>query len=106
MIDRIIIKNFKSCFTISEILNSKPPSATRDVWEGIRGGSSKACLVGTDEVTITVYGTLAHESRQNWEYMIAFSPGDGRVNRERFQVGNIAYSVPEPDSRRSRSSGQ
>ena len=93
-----VLQGIGSGFTISEILDGKPPSATREVWEGIRGGSSNACFVGTDEVTITAYGTLAaDESRKSWEYMIAFSPADGRVNRERFQVGDIAYSVPESE---------
>jgi len=101
-----VLQGIGSGFTVSEILDGKPPSAVREVWEGIRGGSSNACFVGTDEVTITAYGTLADESRQNWEYMIAFSPADGCVNRERFQVGDIVYSVPrseQPTSARERS---
>ena len=88
-----VLQGIGNGFTISEILDGKPPSAAREVWEGIRGGSPYACFVGTDEVTITAYGTLEDESRQKWEYVIAFSPGDGRVNSERFQVGDIAYSV-------------
>ena len=88
-----VLQGIGSGFTISEVLDGKPRSATSEVWEGIRGGSSNVCFVGTDEVAITVYGTLEDESQQNWEYMIAFSPADARVNRERFQIGEIAYSV-------------
>ena len=33
-------------YTVSEILDGKPRSATNEVWEGIRGGSAKACFEG------------------------------------------------------------
>ena len=38
-----VLQGIGSGFTISEIFDGKPPSATREMWEGIRGGSSKAC---------------------------------------------------------------
>lgn len=91
-----VLQGIGSGFTISEILDGKPPSATTEVWEGIRGGSSNACFFGTDEVTITVCGILDGESWQKWKYMISFSPAFGRVNREEFQVGDVAWQSPIP----------
>ena len=35
-------------FTIEEILNGKPKSASSEVWEPLRGGSDKATFVSTD----------------------------------------------------------
>ena len=89
-----VLQGIGNGFTISEILDGKPRSATSEVWEGIRGGSSNACLFGTDEVTISACGTLDGESRQRWKYMIAFSPAQGRVNRESFQLGDVAWAAP------------
>ena len=39
-----VLQGIGNGFTISEILDGKPRSATSEVWEGIRGGSSNACL--------------------------------------------------------------
>ena len=50
-------------FTISEVLDGKPRSATTEVWEGIRGGSSNASYFGTDVATIGVFGTSETDSR-------------------------------------------
>ena len=47
-----VLQGIGNGFTISEILDGKPRSATSEVWEGIRGGSSNACFFGTNEVTI------------------------------------------------------
>ena len=89
-----VLQGIGNGFTISEILDGKPRSATSEVWEGIRGGSSNACFFGTNEVTITACGTLDGEPSQRWNYMITFSPAHGRVNRERFQVGDVAWTAP------------
>ena len=149
MIDRIIIKNFKSLrrvdlalgrmnlfigangsgksnlldamrvlqgigngFTISEILDGKPKSATSAVWEGIRGGSKYACFAGpgaTRDVTFEVHGRFAggpelawvgQEKRDsegepalNWELLLAFSPDSACVTRERFKVDAVIYDT-------------
>ena len=53
-----VLQGIGNGFTISEILDGKSRSATSEVWEGIRGGSSNACFFGTNEVTITACGTL------------------------------------------------
>ena len=52
-------------FTISEILDGKPRSATSAVWDGIRGGSRGACFADVrdnsvnEDVTIEVHGRFA-----------------------------------------------
>ena len=139
MIDRIIIKNFKSLrkvdlslgrlnlfigtnasgksnflealrilqgigngYNMGEILDGKPRSATNEVWEGIRGGSAKAAIAGTEgigEVTISAYGRLKEEPQRQWDYRIAFSPAQAWVTRERIQVETDFYEsapVSEP----------
>ena len=37
-------------FTIEEILNGKPRSATNEVWEGIRGGKEYTCFSYADSI--------------------------------------------------------
>ncbi len=133
MIDRIVIKNFKSFrnvdlklgrmnlfigtnasgksnflealrvlqgigngFTIGEILDGKPKSATTEVWEGIRGGSRYACYDGAGEngeVTLEVHGRLEGEPERRWEYSITFLPAAGQVVRERLQSGAVIYEA-------------
>lgn len=90
-----VLQGIGNGFTISEILDGKPKSATSVVWDGIRGGSAKACFVGSSqagEVSITASGTFRPDAIQRWEYDIAFTPEDGKVTRERLQVdGNDIY---------------
>lgn len=81
-------------FTISEILDGKPKSATSEVWDGIRGGSAKACFSddgGSGEVSFIVSGRLGGKTGKPWEFAIAFTPADGRVTRERLKVGTDLY---------------
>ena len=85
-----VLQGIGNGFTISEVLDGKPKSATSEVWDGIRGGSSKACSAGADgsgAVTIEAHGTLEDGTSETWELLIAFSPADGRVTRERFTDG-------------------
>ena len=72
-----VLQGIGNGFTISEILDGKPSSATRDVWEGIRGGSSQAHFVGadeTDDVTIQAFGRLEGKLQPQWDFLISFSP--------------------------------
>jgi predicted ATPase len=74
-------------FTISEILDGKPKSATSEVWDGIRGGSSKACFSDSDssgEVSISASGKI---DGKDWLYGISFTPQDGKVTQERLSAG-------------------
>ena len=83
-----VLQGIGNGFTINEILDGKPKSATSQVWDGIRGGSSKACfgeIDDTDGITINVHGGLEENKPPSWELSIAFSPAAGRVTREYFK---------------------
>lgn len=87
-----VLQGIGSGFTISEILDGKPKSATSEVWDGIRGGSAKACFAdgnGSGEVSLTVSGKLGERT---WEYMISFLPADGKVTQERLNVDGDIYN--------------
>ena len=98
-----VLQGIGNGFTISEILDGKPRSATSEVWEGIRGGSSNACFFGTDEVSITAYGTLEEESRLRCGYTINFSPAGGHILRESFHVGDTSYCTSITERRENSS---
>ena len=86
-------------FTIDEILNGKPRSATGEVWERIRGGTTHARFSGSDgadEITIKVYGKwdagLAVNWPDGWEYHISFSPNiRSEVTNEYINTKELIY---------------
>ena len=94
-----VLQGIGSGFTISEILDGKPRSASSDMWEGIRGGSSRIRLAGADrkEVRITVEGRIGRQRSSDrtrrfmtrrWKFQIDFSPEEGKINQERLQIGS------------------
>ncbi len=97
-----LLQGIGNGFTIGEILDGKPKSATSEVWEGIRGGSAKACFLSgseSGEVTITATGRFANSPMVDdilglrWEFLIAFTPADGKVTRERLKMlGSEIYN--------------
>jgi predicted ATPase len=87
-----VLQGIGNGFTISEILDGKPKSATSEVWDGIRGGSAGACFAGgetTSEVGFTVFGEVAGKSL---EYRISFSPHEGKVTQESLSVNGELYT--------------
>ena len=112
-----VLQGIGNGFTIGEILDGKPRSATSEVWDGIRGGSRLACFVGssddgrTDEVTIELHGRFTGgpgwtwvgmeerdakgEPALGWELLISFSPTTGCVTRERFRVDAVIYDTEQ-----------
>ena len=112
-----VLQGIGNGFTISEILDGKPRSATSAVWEGIRGGSRRACFAGAGEdrgdgdVTIEVHGRFAGgpgrtwvgmeerdskgEPALKWELLISFSPTAGCVTRERFKADRVIYDTDD-----------
>ena len=114
-----VLQGIGNGFTISEILDGKPRSATSAVWDGIRGGSRGACFADVrdnsvnEDVTIEVHGRfeggplqkwLDSEKRRSdgepalsWELLIAFSPAAGCVTRERFKVAKVIYDTDGVD---------
>lgn len=112
-----VLQGIGNGFTISEILDGKPRSATNAVWEGIRGGSDRVCFFGpgddgrSEQVSIEVHGRFAggplrswlgQEERRSdgepalkWELLMAFSPTAGCVSRDRFKVGKVIYDTDQ-----------
>jgi energy-coupling factor transporter ATP-binding protein EcfA2 len=90
-----VLQGIGNGFTISEILDGKPKSATSEVWDAIRGGSAKATFAGpgahSGEVAFTVWGRLPGSARKPWQYSIAFAPEAARVTRESLSVGTDIY---------------
>ena len=89
-------------FTVGEILDGKPRSATTEVWDGVRGGSARACFAGghhetedqdarpapnSDEVKVEASGKLAGGGYRSWRFSTTLTPRLGRVARERFECG-------------------
>lgn len=112
-----VLQGIGNGLTISEILDGKPRSATSAVWDGVRGGSGRACFVGAGEngrngdVTIEAHGRFGGgpvrrwlgmaergadgQPAMNWELLIAFSPLAGCVIRERFKVDKVIYDTDQ-----------
>lgn len=88
-----VIQGIGNGFTINEIFDGKPKSATSEVWDGIRGGSSHACFSGscTQEIIIQVSGTLQSNVDQRWTYRIVFSPQTGKVIDERLDTDRVIF---------------
>jgi len=87
-----VLQGIGNGFTISEILDGKPRSATSEVWEGIRGGSASARLARLgpdDDVRFKACGHL--DDVRAWEYDISFAPVEGKVTRERLKVGDELF---------------
>jgi len=82
-------------FTLSEILDGKPKSATSEVWEGIRGGSVGAAFAFDDADKPTVFevtGRLPDQHNTGFEFTIAFSAQEGHFREERMSVsGKLIY---------------
>lgn len=86
-------------FTIDEILNGKPQGANSDVWEQIRGGSTKARFISkiaegkhSQEIAILFRIRMHLPTVSNSElisYSIAFSARDGWVVLEDLSVGKV-----------------
>jgi predicted ATPase len=83
-------------FTIREILDGKPKSATSEVWEGIRGGSSGIAFAFADggrPTSLKVDGRLPGKDGSAFEFLIAFSAQEGRFREERLSVsGRTIYN--------------
>ncbi len=100
-----VLQGIGNGFTISEILDGKPRSATNEVWQALRGGKSKTLYTGSDsrEVRITVEGSFPSGNFMGrpkergprrrrmqacpWQLLIAFLPEEGKVTHENLFVG-------------------
>jgi energy-coupling factor transporter ATP-binding protein EcfA2 len=87
-------------FTLREILDGKPKSATSEVWEGIRGGSTRigfACEGGDKPTSFQVVGMLSDEGGSRLDFTIAFSSEKGIFLEERLSDSGRAIYEAKPE---------
>ncbi|MBI2948033.1 MAG: AAA family ATPase [Verrucomicrobia bacterium] len=94
-----VIQGIGYGFTIGEVLDGKPKSATSEVWDAIRGGSANALFRdGNDNSSVgeAVRLTLRLAPKQRLgdtqEFMVALSALDGCVREERLTCGKDIYN--------------
>jgi predicted ATPase len=89
-------------FTLHEILDGKPKSATSEVWEGIRGGSTKIGFASEEAdkpTSFQVAGKLPDGDTGDFEFMIAFSVEEGLFREERLSLSRDIFYEAEPGRR-------
>ena len=87
-------------FTLSEILDGKPKSATSEVWEGIRGGSKGigfAFADGDKPTQFQVAGKLPKGNDTGFEFTIAFSARETYLLEECLSVSDEAIYDSSPE---------
>lgn len=78
-----VLQGLAHGFTIDEVLNGKPRSATRESWEPIRGGSANAWFRGGDSQTIAIeVGVPLRWKATTVSFAVSFDPVRGRVVQE------------------------
>ena len=81
-----VLQGIGNGYTIGEILDGKPKSATNESWAGIRGGSAKACFDGDDAkptFAIQVAGLIFDEDvKHDWRYAVRIEPRRGHIVQE------------------------
>jgi predicted ATPase len=84
-----ILQGIGNGFTLLEILDGKPRSATSEVWEAIRGGSARAAFTtapGQDRLVFEVAGRFEPENGKRWSYRIEFLAREGRLCQEKLSL--------------------
>ena len=78
-----VLQGIGNGYTIGEILDGKPKSATNESWDGIRGGSARACFDGDDAkptFAIQVAGLIFDEDvKHAWVYRVHIEPRRGHI---------------------------
>lgn len=91
-----VLQGIGNGFTVGEILDGKPKSATSEVWEPIRGGSAKTHFVGDSSASFG-FEVLAQDpvegAKSTWtaEYGVGFSASQQRLTDEWFAVGKPIF---------------
>jgi predicted ATPase len=81
-------------FTLREILDGKPKSATSEVWEGIRGGSARISFASEDASTPTSFQVAGRLRDRTFEFVVAFVADDARLREERLTLSrDIIYQA-------------
>lgn len=88
-----VLQGIGNGFTLLEVLDGKPRSATSEVWEAIRGGSAKASLAtgpGEDRLVFDVQGRFDDDTGNAWQYRIEFLAREGRLCQEKLSLNGRA----------------
>jgi predicted ATPase len=101
-----LLQGIGNGFTISEILNGKPRTATSEVWEGMRGGAEFATFRPNNEVvaadvpiTLEVTVQLKKQDLYEFTYHIEFSAKRGKVEAEWLSTpGHVIFDSTKVDS--------
>ena len=95
-----VLQGVGNGYTVSEILDGKPRSATNEVWEGVRGGSAKACFEGKRrrrQFSITVKGVVSSPFGREWKYSVEVQPERGWSLQESLTVDAELIYESMPD---------
>jgi hypothetical protein len=89
-----VLQGIGNGFTVDEIFNGKPRSATSAEWAGIRGGSAKAAFAAIGKTDLARKSTsvsfavdMRHELGSKAKYEIEFDLNHGTVENDRFTDG-------------------
>lgn len=85
-----VLQGVGNGYTVTEILDGKPRGATNEAWDGIRGGSAKACFEGRRRrrsFCIEVGGQLSGSRGRAWRYAVTMSPECGWIKQESLELG-------------------
>jgi predicted ATPase len=87
-------------FTIHEILDGKPKSATSEVWEGIRGGSRGIGFAfenGNKPTLLEAAGRFSGEVDSDFAFLITFSAQEGDSGEEHLSISgdDVYHAVAE-----------
>lgn len=96
-----VLQGIGNGFTLLEVLDGEPRSATSEVWEAIRGGSARASLTtepGHDCLVFEVAGRFEDPAAQRWRYRIEFLAREGRLCRETLSLNDAEVFDSTPIS--------
>lgn len=92
-----VLQGIGSGLAVGEILDGQPDTAAGERWQGVRGGSAKACFEGSERsetFSIAAVGRLsAGKVIGRWEYSVSLSPRLGRVTGESLRFGGHAVFI-------------
>jgi predicted ATPase len=89
-----VLQGIGNGFSIEEIFQGRPKSATSEVWEGIRGGIAKARFMRQGDQTQDhglisfQVGLKAPQESDAFAYSISISPDHGSIESETLKVGS------------------
>ena len=90
-----VLQGIGNGFSIEEIFQGRPKSATSEVWEGIRGGITMAKFIGptsrnqVDGLIDFRVDVKASQSSHVLSYSICFSPSVGSIESEALKVDSL-----------------